>query len=86
LQHFDGSIVGLRALLNLPPWGWKGWFRRFMMYILRTAGYDPRRRLPFENNRLRADVSVAADNAERVNELVTQAKRRGFNMQKETKS
>ena len=35
-------------------------------------------RIGFENNRLNADGQVAANNAERVTELVTQAKRAGF--------
>jgi uncharacterized protein (DUF849 family) len=35
-------------------------------------------RIGFENNRLNTDGQVAANNAERVTELVTKAKRAGF--------
>jgi len=46
--------------------------------LIETMRHGGKTRIGFENNRLNTDGQVAANNAERVTELVTQAKRAGF--------
>jgi uncharacterized protein (DUF849 family) len=46
--------------------------------LIEAMGHGGKTRIGFENNRLNTDGQVAANNAERVTELVTQAKRAGF--------
>jgi len=46
--------------------------------LIETMRHGGKTRIGFENNRLNTDGQVAANNAERVTELVTKAKRAGF--------
>ncbi|KZX98881.1 MULTISPECIES: 3-keto-5-aminohexanoate cleavage protein [unclassified Sulfitobacter] len=54
--------------------------------LIETMRHGGKARIGFENNRLNADGRVAVDNAERVAELVTQAKLSGLGWQQDTRS
>jgi uncharacterized protein (DUF849 family) len=54
--------------------------------LIEAMRHGGKARIGFENNRLNADASVAEDNAARVSELVTQAKRAGFSLKQKVNS
>ena len=54
--------------------------------LIEAMRHGGKARIGFENNRLNSDGSVAADNAERVGELVAQAQVHGFDLRPEGQS
>ena len=84
----DVAHLGLSLTSALPGVDWSAcaFGPTETACLIEAMRHGGKARIGFENNRMNADGSVAADNAERVAELVTQTERGGFALQQETPS
>ncbi len=85
-EDVAGLAENLKSALPSVDWSACAFGQQETACLIEAMRHGGKARIGFENNRLNADGSVAADNAERVTELMTQAKLSGFILQQEAKS